>query len=156
VEQVRFDDIERLRALVSDEFGEWGPKLVVTQDLINEFADLTGDREWIHVDVDRARKGPFGGTIAHGLLTLALCPRVMSPNEFGVFGQGSTLNYGADGIRFLEPVFADSTIQARSRLVDVQQRARGTRLTTEIVIQVVGNSRPSMILKAVVLHTPPT
>ncbi|MEQ1704324.1 MAG: MaoC/PaaZ C-terminal domain-containing protein [Ilumatobacteraceae bacterium] len=155
MDEIRFDDVDALRSKISADYGEWGTELEITQELINDFADLTGDQQWIHVDVDRARSGPFGGTIAHGLLTLAIAPRVRPPALFQIVGHGSTLNYGSDGVRFLDPVYAGSSIHSRSRLVDVQQHARGTRLTLEIAVHVVGNERPSMLFKAVVLHTPP-
>jgi acyl dehydratase len=155
MDEIRYDDLAGLRRLVSDEFGDWGSEFVVSQELINDYADLTGDHQWIHVDVERAKQGPFGAPIAHGLLTLAIGPRVRPPETFRVVGHGSTLNYGSDGIRFLEPVVAGSSIHARQRVVDVQQHPRGTRLTLEIVVQVVGKSRPSMVSKAVVLYTPP-
>ncbi|TPW15244.1 MAG: dehydratase [Acidimicrobiaceae bacterium] len=154
VDEIRFDDVDALRARISSDYGEWGPELQITQDLIDDFADLTGDSQWIHVDVERAGSGPFGGTIAHGLLTLAIAPRVRPPALFQIVGHGSTLNYGSDGVRFLDPVYAGSSIHSRSRLIDVQQHARGTRLVLEIAVHVVGNERPSMVFKAVVLHSP--
>src|SRR5262249_49917035 len=72
VKQIRYDDLDALRALISDEYGPWGPEFEVTQELIDDFADLTGDHQWIHVDPERAKDGPFGAPIAHGLLTLAI------------------------------------------------------------------------------------
>jgi acyl dehydratase len=153
--EIRFDDIASLREMISAEFGPWGDELEITQEIINEFADLTGDHQWIHVDVERARKGPFHAPIAQGLLTLAIGPRVRSPSAFRVVGHGSTLNYGSEGIRFLEPVYAGSRIHSHSRLLDVQPHPRGTRLTLEIAIHVIGNDRPSLSFKPVILHTPP-
>lgn len=153
--QIRFDDLELLRSQIGDEYCEWGSELEISQDLIDEFGDLTGDLQWIHVDVDRAKDGPFGTTIADGLLTLSLGPRVRSFPAFEVVGHASTLNYGSDGLRFLDPVPAGSRIHSHSRLIEVQEHPRGTRLTYEIAIHVVDNPRPSMVFKAVVLHTPP-
>ena len=140
---------------VGEEMGvsEW---VKIDQDRVNKFADATGDHQWIHVDVERAKtESPFGTTIAHGLLTLALGPRIRPPSPFKVVGQGSTLNYGSDGLRYLDPVPAGSVIHTRQRLVDVQAHPKGTRLTLEIATHVVGNDRPSMVRKAVILHTPP-
>ncbi len=153
---IAFDDLDALRARISEDYGAWGAELEITQDLIDDFAELTGDDQWIHVDAERARNGPFGTTIAHGLLTLSIGPRVRSLPPFDVVGHESTLNYGSDGVRFLDPVPAGSTIHSHSRLSDVQAHPRGTRLTYEIALHVVGNPRPSMVFKAVVLHTPPT
>src|SRR3954454_17839271 len=102
--EYRFDDIDGLTAAISPDFGDWGPEIEVTQDLINGFAELTGDRQWIHVDVERAHKeSPFGGPIAHGFLTLSLLPALgVAPVK--VTGQKSATNYGAEGLRFLSPV----------------------------------------------------
>ena len=75
--EYQFDDIDGLTAAISPDFGDWGPEIEVTQDMINGFAELTGDRQWIHIDVERAKKeSPFGGPIAHGFLTLALVPKL--------------------------------------------------------------------------------
>ena len=153
--QIRYDDLDGLRGQISDEYGDWGSELEVTQELIDDFGDLTGDLQWIHVDPERAKDGPFGTTIAHGLLTLSLGPRVRASPAFEVIGHASTLNYGSDGVRFLDPVPAGSRIHSHSRLIDVQQHPQGTRLTYEIAMHVVDNERPSMVFKAVVLHTPP-
>jgi acyl dehydratase len=156
VREIAWDDLDALRAEMSEEYTDWGDELVVDQAMLDDFGARTGDEQWIHVDVERAKaESPFGTTIAHGLLTLALGPRIRPPSPFKVVGQGSTLNYGSDGLRYLDPIPAGSAIHSRSRLVDVQSHAKGTRLTLEINIHVVGNDRPSMVRKAVILHTPP-
>jgi uncharacterized protein len=155
VREIPFDDLDALRAEISEEYTGWGDELVVDQAMLDDFGARTGDEQWIHVDVERAKDGPFGTTVAHGLLTLALGPRIRPPAPFKVVGQGSTLNYGSDGLRYLDPVPAGSAIHSRQRLIDVQAHPKGTRLTLEINIHVVGNDRPSMVRKAVVLHTPP-
>src|SRR5512135_3929654 len=100
MEQIRFDDIEKLRGRVSDTFGAFGPEIEVTQDMINKFADLTGDHQWIHVDVERAkRESPFKTPIAHGFLTLSLLPHFM--HEALQIKQGVRLgvNYGLNRVR---------------------------------------------------------
>ena len=75
---IPFDDIDAVNALASEEFGEWGDSIEVTQEMIQGFADLTGDHQWIHVDVERAKaESPFGGPIAHGFLTLSLLPQLI-------------------------------------------------------------------------------
>lgn len=153
--QIRFNDISALREEISEEFGPWGAELTISQELIDEFADLTGDNQWIHVDAERAKDGPFGTTIAHGLLTLAILPRIRTPASFEAVGQASTVNYGSDGLRFLVPVRSGDVIHARSRVIDVQAHARGTRLTLEIHVHVVGNERPSLVFKTIMLYTPP-
>jgi len=156
VREIRFDDLEALRAEISEEYTDWGDELLVDQAMLDDFGARTGDEQWIHVDVERAAaESPFGTTIAHGLLTLALGPRIRPPSSFKVVGQGSTLNYGSDGLRYLDPVPAGSVIHTRQRLIDVQAHPKGTRLTLEIATHVVGHDRPSMVRKAVILHTPP-
>ena len=153
--EISYDDIEGLRSLVSDDFGEWGPELEITQELIDDFAELTGDHQWIHVDVDRARSGPFGTTIAHGLLTLSISPRLRPPATFTLVGNGATLNYGSDRLRYVEPIRAGDRIHEHTRIADVQAHAKGTRVTLEIAIHVVGKERPSLAFFPVTLYTPP-
>ena len=150
----RFDDIDALNAAVSDEFGEWGPEVQVTQEMIHQFAELTGDRQWIHVDVERAKKeSPFGGPIAHGFLTLALVPKV-NPGSIRIVGHGNATNYGAEGLRFLAPVPAGSSLHARQRLTGAVARPNGTLITTELAIHVVGNDKPSLLYKMQILYMP--
>ena len=147
---VRFDDAAALEAAISDEFGEWGPEFEVTQEVIDAFAELTGDHQWIHVDVERARDGPFGGTIAHGFLTLSLLP-VLLDGALPVTGFANAINYGADSLRFLAPVPAGSMIHARSRMVRAEVKRSGTRIHTEVAIHVVGSERPSVLYTMVTL-----
>ena len=155
MEEIRFDDIEALRKHVSEEFGTWGSELEVTQDMINKFADLTGDHQWIHVDVERCRKeSPFKTTIAHGFLTLSLLPTLRTGANFKVGGFGNATNYGADKLRFVSPVPAGSKIRARSRLVAVDPKPKGTQVTTEIAVHVVGSDRPALLYTMLVLYHP--
>jgi acyl dehydratase len=155
VEDIRFDDIEKLRAKISDTFGEWSDPLEVTQEMINGFADLTGDHQWIHVDVERAkRESPFGGTIAHGFLTLSLLPQMRSKSEWRIVGYGNATNYGANKLRFVMPVPAGAKIQAHSRLVGAEAKPKGTQVTQEIQVHVVGKDAPALIYEMVVLYHP--
>src|SRR5690606_13652301 len=129
MQEIRFDDIDALRAKVSDTFGQWGPELEVTQDMINRFADLTGDHQWIHVDVERAkRESPFKTTIAHGFLTLSLLPALRPAADYRIVGYGNATNYGSDKLRFVSPVPAGSKVHARSRLVAVEAKPKGTQV----------------------------
>ncbi len=156
MEEIRFDDIDRLRARISDEFGSWGPELEVTQDMINKFADLTGDRQWIHIDVERAKKeSPFKGTIAHGFLTLSLVPVLRYEANYKIVGYGNITNYGADKLRFISPVPAGSKVHARTRLLAVEARPRGTQLTHEIALHVVGSERPALLYTMLLFYHPP-
>jgi acyl dehydratase len=155
MQEIRFDDVAALSALVTEEFGPWSPPLEVTQDMIDRFADLTGDRQWIHVDVERARReSPFGGPAAHGFLTLSLLPSLRPGRTFAIVGHGSVINYGSDGFRFLAPVPAGSRIHARSRLAAVEAKPKGTLVTTETAIHVVGSDKPSLLYKGLVLYGP--
>jgi acyl dehydratase len=155
VSEVRFDDIDAINALASDEFGEWGPSVEVTQQMINDFAELTGDRQWIHIDVERANaESPFGGPVAHGFLTLSLMP-TLGTMPVRMTGQGSAVNYGAEGLRFLSPVPAGAKVHARSRVVKAEAKPKGTLLTTEAEIAAEGSERPALLYKMQVLYTPP-
>ena len=154
MQQIRFDDIDGLNAAASDDFGDWGPPVKVTQDMVDEFAGLTGDHQWIHSDVERARRdSPFGGTIAHGFLTLSLLP-AMGASTVRIVGQSSAVNYGAERLRFLAPVPIPSEVHARGRIVKAEARPTGTLLTTEADVSVVGADKPSLLYMMQVLYLP--
>ena len=155
MEEIRFDDIDKLRSKISDEFGAWGPKIEVTQEMINGFADLTGDHQWIHVDVERAKKeSPFGGPIANGFLTLSLLPCLRPTSGFLIVGYGNITNYGADKLRFISPVPAGSKVHARARLRAATAKPKGTQVTTEHAVHVVGQDRPALIYTGLLLFHP--
>ena len=155
MEQIRFDDIERLKSKISDGFSDWSEPLEVTQEMINRFADLTGDHQWIHVDVERARReSPFGGTVAHGFLTLSLLPAMRAKPAWQITGFGNATNYGGNKLRFVSPVPAGARIQARSRLVGVEAKPLGTQLTQELHVHVVGKDKPAVIYEMLVLYHP--
>jgi len=155
MQDIRFDDIEGLRAKVRDEFGPWGPEVQVSQDMINKFAELTGDHQWIHVDVERAkRESPFKTTIAHGFLTLSLLPVLRAGSDYKVVGYGNATNYGSDKLRFVSPVPAGAKVHARSRLVAVDPKPKGTQMTSEIAVHVVGSDRPALTYTMLVLYHP--
>jgi acyl dehydratase len=152
--EFRFDDVDGMNAAASEEFGDWGPEIEVTQDMINGFAELTGDRQWIHIDVERAKKeSPFGGPIAHGFLTLALVPK-LNPGNIRIVGHGNATNYGSGGLRFLAPVPAGSKIHGRTRLVGAEARKNGTLVTTELAVHVVDNDKPSLLYTMQILYMP--
>ena len=156
MEQIRFDEIEKLQGKVSDTFGAFGPEVAITQDMINKFAELTGDHQWIHVDVERAkRESPFRQTIAHGFLTLSLIPTIRAVSDYQIVGFGNATNYGADKLRFVSPVPAGAKVHARSRLVAAEAKPKGTQVTTEINVHVVGSDRPALIFVMLVLYHPP-
>src|SRR5678815_3744282 len=123
--------------------------------MIQRFADLTGDDQWIHTDVERARReSPFGGPIAHGFLTLSLLGRLRGELPFRITGFGNVTNYGADGLRFLSPVPSNSSIHARVRLADVKARPTGTLLTLESVVHLVEPDKPALAYKGLALYQP--
>jgi acyl dehydratase len=158
MEEIRFDDVEALRKHVSDEYGPWGTEMEVSQKMIDEFAELTGDRQWIHIDVERCKKeSPFGTTIAHGFLTLSLLPSLSGGARQGyrIVGAGNVTNYGADGFRFLSPVPAGSKLHARSRLKGIEATPKGTRVATETAIHVVGSERPALVYEGITLYQAP-
>ena len=149
---VRYDDVDALNGAAGEEFGPGGPACQVTQDLIDSFAELSGDHQWIHVDVERAaRESPFGGPVAHGFLTLALLPRLRTPSV-AVTGHRSAANYGAELLRFLAPVPAGSSIHGRCRLVRAEAKPSGTLVTTELDVRVVGAERPSLLYRMQILY----
>jgi acyl dehydratase len=129
-----FDTLEALTAAKGDELGasSW---LTVTQDRVDEFARATEDHQWIHVDVDRAAKGPFGHTIAHGYLTLSLIPFLAS-QVFEIAVPGPRLNYGLNSVRFPTPVPVGSHIRCVCTLLDVEETPRGHLLTIRNEIEV--------------------
>jgi acyl dehydratase len=156
MDQIQFDDIDKLKSKVTEEYGPWSDELEVSQDMINKFADLTGDHQWIHVDVERCKKeSPFGGPIAHGFLTLSLLPAMSGQQTFLITGFGNATNYGAEGLRFLSPVPAGSKLHAHSRVKNVEARPKGTLINTEIAVHVVDQERPALIYNMLVLYHPP-
>ena len=148
---IAFDDIDAINAQASEEYGEWGDELVVTQEMINQFADLTGDHQWIHVDVERCEKeSPFGGPIAHGFLTLSLASAMsydaVKPLEGVVMG----VNYGFDKLRFLAPVPAGSQVRGRFKLLELAEKRPGQwQQTNEFTVEIEGEDKPAMIADSV-------
>ncbi|HEY2526239.1 MAG TPA: MaoC family dehydratase [Candidatus Binataceae bacterium] len=153
MESIRFDDIEKLQARVSPEFSAWSNPIDVTQEKINQFADVTGDHQWIHVDVERAkRESPFKTPVAHGFLTLSLVPAFEIPRDWSVTGFRNVVNYGANKLRFISPVPAGAKVRARSRLVAVEAKPQWTQVTTETQVQVVGQEKPALIYEGIFLY----
>lgn len=152
-EEIKFNDIERLKSKVSDQFGPWSDEVLISQDMINRFADVTGDHQWIHIDVERAkRESPFGGPVAHGFLTLSLLPRLATSPGFSVTGAKAFINYGANKLRFVAPVLAGSKVHAHSRLSAVEAKGAGVQVTTETTVHVVGNDKPALIYEGLLLY----
>jgi len=145
---VSIKDIDGLKGLITEEWTDWTDPVEITQDMINTFADVTRDHQWIHVDIERANAGPFGGPIAHGFLTLSLVSYFstrIGPSIDGVLG---ALNYGGDRLRFLNPVPVGSSVHARSRVVDVTEKSTGVLLKQEIAVHVVGDDKPALVYES--------
>jgi acyl dehydratase len=155
VKTISCKDSAALEREISAEFGAWSAPLQVTQAMIDQFADLTGDRQWIHIDVERARReSPLGTTIAHGFLLLSLMPRLQPEPVFRLTDYVGALNYGSNNLRFLAPVPADSQLHARNRLAAVEQKSKGVLLTYEVAIHVVGSDKPALLYSLQVLYRP--
>jgi acyl dehydratase len=144
-----FDEIE---AAAGEEIGtsDW---VQITQQRVDRFADATGDHQWIHVDVEKAKNGPFGGTIAHGYLTLSLVPWLGSM-VFSLQTPGAKLNYGVNKVRFPSPVLVGSRIRSRITINAVTDLPTGKQLTVNHVIEIEGQDKPACVAETVVLLLP--
>jgi acyl dehydratase len=116
----------------------------VTQEQVNLFADATGDHQWIHIDVERAKAGPFGGPIAHGYLTLSLAP-VLLAQVLRVDGVAMGVNYGANKVRFPAPVPVGSKVRIGAKLMGVEDVSGGKQVTIEATFEVEGATKPSCV-----------
>jgi acyl dehydratase len=136
---------EALRALIGQELGvsDW---LEVTQDLIDRFAEVTGDHQWIHVDVERAKQEmPGGKTIAHGYLLLSLLPK-LGAGIYKLSLPTRSINYGSDKVRIVNPVKAGARIRLRQSLIAVEDGAPGAhRITVRQTLEIEGEAKPAMI-----------
>ena len=142
-----------MRSLVSEEFSGWSNQIEVTQALINQFAELSGDDYWIHTDPARARaESPFGTTIAHGALVQVLVSKLKLPMDFEITDFRNIVNYGSDRLRFATPVPAGCRIHARYRIKSVEPVKSGVQVTMEINVHGVGQDRPSVINDLVMLY----
>ncbi|GAA4590157.1 MaoC family dehydratase [Planotetraspora phitsanulokensis] len=144
-----FNDLAELKAAKGEHLGytDWRE---ITQERVNGFADATDDHQWIHVDVDRAKEGFFGSTIAHGYLSLALIPSFNS-ELFRVDGLKMGINYGLNKVRFVRPVPVGSRIRAGAEIVDVKGTPSGTLATLRVVIEVEGYDKPACIAETLSL-----
>ena len=153
MENIRFDDVEKLRSKISKDFGAWSKPIAVTQEKIQQFADVTGDHQWIHLDVERCkRESPFGGPVAHGFLTLSFVAALEIPNDWQVTGFRNVVNYGANKLRFISPVPAGASVHAHNRIIAVEPKPQGTQMTVETNMHVVGNDKPALIYEGIFLY----
>ncbi len=142
-------DVDELRALVGQDLGtsDW---VAVTQDMIDGFAEITGDHQWIHVDVARAEaESPYGGTIAHGYLTLALLPQMVY-RIFRVDGTRQSINYGLDKLRFPAAVRAGARLRTTLHLLNVEPvEPDGLRLVNRATMEIEGEDKPACVAETV-------
>ena len=139
--------IAELKSLVGEHLG-YSPYMEITQERVNTFADATGDHQWIHIDVERAKSGPFGGPIAHGYLTLSLGP-ALSPQVFSMTGVSMGVNYGIGKLRFPSPVPVGSNLRLGITLQSVEDVTGGAQVTMQFVFEVEDASKPSCVAEVI-------
>ena len=146
---------ESPRDLIGQEGTQFGPTdwLVIEQDRIDAFADATEDHQWIHVDPDRARDGPFGGTIAHGYLTMSLLNWFL-PQLIEVRGFSMGINVGLDRLRFLNPVRAGSRIRATGEIVKVEEVKGAVQSVLRITVEIDGADKPALVADTISRYFP--
>ncbi len=143
--------IEELKALEGQDLGhtDW---LQIDQSRVDTFADATDDHQWIHTDPERAAAGPFGGTIAHGYLTLALLIPLMS-ELLDVSGVRMSINYGLEKVRFPAPVPVGAKIRLKGQVADVAEVAgNGVQITVDFTVEIEGSTKPACVARAVYRH----
>jgi acyl dehydratase len=140
--------LDQLKAHEGQEVGvsEWHE---VTQEAINEFAEVTGDHNWIHVDVERAKETPFGGTIAHGYYTLSLAPK-LTDEVLKMDGFAFAVNYGLNKVRFPAPVLVDSKVRMRAKLAELEEIPGGAQMIMELTFEREGGEKPVCVAQTVV------
>ncbi|KUN57437.1 dehydratase [Streptomyces canus] len=145
-----FDGLPELATAAGETLGssDW---VAVDQERIDRFADATGDHQWIHVDAERAAQGPFGSTIAHGLLTLSLLPAFLQ-QIYRVDGVRMAVNYGLDKVRFPAPVPVGSKLRATSRIAEVTPLDGAVQLKLSTVIEIEGGTKPACVVDSVVRY----
>ena len=121
----------------------------ISQERVNQFAEATGDHQWIHIDVERAKKeSPFGGPIAHGYLTLSLGP-MLGPLTYNVTGVKMGVNYGANKVRFMSPVPVGAKVRLGAKLLAVDEIAGGVQATFEYTFECEGAAKPSCVAEVI-------
>lgn len=140
--------LEDLKSLVGQEVAvsDW---IEISQERINTFAEATGDHQWVHVDVERAkRESPFGGPIAHGFLTLSLLPKLME-NAIKMTDVKMGLNYGLNKVRFPAPVLVGSKLRGRFKLLEVEDITGGAQVIFEVIIEREGSDKPGCVAESI-------
>lgn len=135
--------MEELEGRVGQEVAV-SPWYRITQEQIGKFADATDDHQWIHVDLERAKASPFGGTIAHGFLTLSLLPKLVE-SAFRIDGKKMGVNYGLNRLRFTAPVPSGSNVRARFALARYEKIEGGAQLTWNVTVEREGGDKPCLV-----------
>ncbi|MQA32643.1 MaoC family dehydratase [Modestobacter roseus] len=146
---ITVDGVEGVKSLAGQDLGvsDW---VEITQEMVNTFADATGDHQWIHVDPERAKKeSPFGGPIAHGYLTLSLTPMFL-PQLMTITGFSMGVNYGTEKVRFPSPVPVGSKLRARAVVDQVTDVPGGVQMQTTLTFEVEGGTKPACVATIVV------
>ncbi len=143
----RYPHLADMAALVDQAIGasDWVP---IDQERINQFAQATGDHQWIHLDPVRAAAGPFGAPIAHGFLTLSLLPMLFE-SAFAVDDVRMGVNYGLNRVRFVSPVRVGSRVRGRFKLLSFEPLEGGAQLTVEATIELEGSAKPACVAETV-------
>lgn len=145
-----FNDLNEFAAAQGSQLGptEW---MEISQDRVNLFADATDDHQWIHIDPAKAADGPFGGTIAHGLLTLSLLPH-FSHQLYRVNGITLAVNYGYNKVRFITPVKVGARIRARGEVTAINQLEGAVQATTTITVEIEGSEKPAAVAESIIRY----
>ena len=138
---------DELKGLIGEHLG-YSPYVSISQEQVNQFADATGDHQWIHIDVERATAGPFGAPIAHGYLTLSLGP-ALYPQVVSIGGFSMGVNYGTNKVRFMSPVKVGSNLRLGVKLLDVTDISGGIQSTMEFTFECEGADKPSCVAEVV-------
>ena len=144
-----FNGVAELEKAVGTHLGysDWH---TVTQEQIDKFAEATGDHQWIHVDTEKAKAGPFGTTIAHGYLTLSLLPKLVQ-QVYRVDGLKMGINYGCDNVRFPSPVPVGSRLRAGVELLELTHTPAGTRVKVKVTVEREGGDKPACVAESLSL-----
>ena len=148
---ITVDGLEEIKKLTGKDLGRSG-WLEVTQDRVDKFADATGDHQWIHVDPERAKAGPFGGTIAHGYLTLSLVIPLFT-ELLEIKGVTMSVNYGLEKVRFPNPVRVGSKIRLAATVAEVTDvAANGVQMLLDFTVEIDGETKPACVARPVYRH----
>jgi acyl dehydratase len=147
-----FTTLDEVSGAAGQELGasDW---VTIDQRRVNQFADATGDHQWIHVDLERAKSGPFGGTIAHGYLTLSLIPWLGS-QVFTLQTPGAKLNYGVNKARFPHPLLVGKRIRSHVAIAEVHELPKGLQMLVRHTIEIENEEKPACVAETVVLLLP--